>query len=59
VVVDLNDPAVEPVYDPVESMVYSASRHNIRATFIGGREMSLDAGDVLNECNSIAKKLLL
>jgi 5-methylthioadenosine/S-adenosylhomocysteine deaminase len=59
VVVNLSDPAVEPVYDPVESMVYSASRHNIRATFIGGIEMHYDAQDVLIECNNVAKKLLL
>src|SRR3989454_1240066 len=36
VVIDLTDPAVQPVYDPITAMVYSASRHNVRATFIGG-----------------------
>ena len=43
VVVDLNDPAVQPVYDPIQTMVYSASRHNVRATYIGGREVTVDA----------------
>src|SRR5207244_10010401 len=36
VVVDLNDPALQPVYDPINAMVYSASRLNIRATYLGG-----------------------
>ena len=45
VVVDLNDPAVQPVYDPIETMVYSASRRNVRATYIGGREITLMGKD--------------
>src|SRR5439155_22356484 len=49
VVVDLNDPAVQPVFDPIQSMVYSASRHNVRATYIGGREIQCDAGELLRE----------
>jgi 5-methylthioadenosine/S-adenosylhomocysteine deaminase len=57
VVVDLNDPAVQPVYDPVDAMVYSASRHNVRATYIGGREIKMDAGNVLAECAAIANRL--
>jgi len=57
VVVNLSEPAMQPVCDPIEAMVYSASRHNVRATFIGGREMSIDAAEVLIECNKIANKL--
>jgi len=57
VVVDLNDPAVQPVYDPIDAMVYSASRHNVRATYIGGREMVRDAGEVLREADRIATRL--
>jgi 5-methylthioadenosine/S-adenosylhomocysteine deaminase len=57
VVVDLNEPALQPVYDPIEAMVYSASRHNVRATYIGGREVKVDAGDVVRECKLIAKRL--
>jgi 5-methylthioadenosine/S-adenosylhomocysteine deaminase len=57
VVVDLNDPALQPVYDPIETMVYSASRHNVRATYIEGREVRVDPGDVVLECKMIAKRL--
>ena len=57
VVVDLNDPAVQPVYDPIEAMVYSASRSNVRATYIGGREVSVDAAQVLQDVKTAAKKL--
>jgi cytosine/adenosine deaminase-related metal-dependent hydrolase len=57
VVVDLNDPAVQPVYDPIDAIVYSASRHNVRATYIGGREAAMDAKDVLRECAAIANRV--
>ncbi len=57
VVVDLNDPAVQPVYDPISTMVYSASRHNVRATYIGGREAKPDPADLLKECGAIAERL--
>jgi 5-methylthioadenosine/S-adenosylhomocysteine deaminase len=57
-VVDLNDPALQPVYDPIEAMVYSASRHNVRATYIGGREVRVEADDVVRECKMIAKRLI-
>ena len=50
VVVDLNDPAVQPVYDPIQAMVYSACRNNVRATYIGGREVRVDARDLVREC---------
>src|SRR5262249_30797023 len=58
VVVDLNDPAVQPVYDPIEAMVYSASRQNVRSTYIGGREVKVDPGDIVRECKVIAKRLI-
>jgi cytosine/adenosine deaminase-related metal-dependent hydrolase len=57
VVVDLNDPAVQPVYDPISAMVYSASRHNVRATFIGGREVRIDAHDLIKQCAAAALNL--
>jgi 5-methylthioadenosine/S-adenosylhomocysteine deaminase len=57
VVVDLSDPALQPVYDPIEAMVYSASRRNVRATFIGGFEVRPDVAPILSECKSIAKRL--
>jgi 5-methylthioadenosine/S-adenosylhomocysteine deaminase len=58
VVVDLNDPAVQPVYDPISAMVYSGSRHNVRATYIAGREVSVDPAEIVLECAAIAKRLL-
>jgi aminodeoxyfutalosine deaminase len=57
VVVDLNDPALQPVFDPVEAMVYSASRANVRATYIGGRQVHVDPASVLDEFKNSAKKL--
>jgi 5-methylthioadenosine/S-adenosylhomocysteine deaminase len=57
VVVELNDPAVQPIYDPIEAMVYSASRHNIRATYIGGKEVKIDPSDLLGEVKRIAGRL--
>ena len=57
VVVDLNDPAVQPVYDPIKAMVYSASRHNVRATYIGGREVKVDSDQLVRECAAIARRL--
>ena len=58
VVVDLNDPAVQPVYDPIDAMVYSASRHNVRATYIGAREIKVDPTEIVRECAAAAKKLM-
>jgi 5-methylthioadenosine/S-adenosylhomocysteine deaminase len=57
VVVDLNDAALQPVYDPISAMVYSASRQNIRTTFIGGREITVDPDELIRECAAIAKRL--
>ena len=55
--VDLNDPAVQPVYDPIAAMVYSASRHNVRGTYLAGSEVKIDASAVLRDCIAIARKL--
>jgi aminodeoxyfutalosine deaminase len=57
VVVDLNDVAVQPVYDPIETMVYSASRKNIRATYLAGREVTIDPSEVINACKAVALRL--
>jgi hypothetical protein len=38
-------------------MVYSASRHNVRATFIGGRNAVVDAEGLVRECAAIAQRL--
>jgi 5-methylthioadenosine/S-adenosylhomocysteine deaminase len=57
VVVELNDPALQPVFDPVEAMVYSASRQNVRATYVGGRQLNIDPAPVLSEFKNAATKL--
>jgi len=57
VVVDLKDPAVQPVHNPIDAMVYSASRHNVRATYIGGCEVKPDPTDLLKEIARAAAKL--
>lgn len=56
-VVDLNDLALQPVYDPVEAMVYSASRSNVRTTYIGGVKTTPDVTSLLAEFRRIAEKL--
>ncbi len=57
VVVDLNDPGIQPVYDPIDAMVYAAARHNVRATYLAGREVKVDASDVIREAGAIAQRL--
>ena len=57
VVVDLNEPGMQPIYDPIQAMVYSASRHNVRTTYVGGREIKTDPADILREFESIPKRL--
>jgi cytosine/adenosine deaminase-related metal-dependent hydrolase len=57
-VIDLSSPATQPVYDPVESMVYSASRANVRRVFTAGREVALDDSEVLKEVRRVVQKLL-
>ncbi len=57
VVVDLNEPALRPVYDPVESMVYSASRKNVTATFLGGERVEMDPTDTIAQAQAIADRL--
>jgi 5-methylthioadenosine/S-adenosylhomocysteine deaminase len=57
VVVDLADPALQPIYDPVQSMVYSACRKNVRATYIGGKRVEADATPLLAEARAIARRL--
>ena len=56
-VIDLSSPATQPVYDPVESMVYSASRANVRRVFTAGREVALDDSEVLKEVRRVVQKL--
>jgi 5-methylthioadenosine/S-adenosylhomocysteine deaminase len=57
VVVDLSDIALQPVYDPISAMVYSASRQNVRATYIAGREIKPDSADLLRELSNLTNDL--
>jgi cytosine/adenosine deaminase-related metal-dependent hydrolase len=57
VVVDLNDPALHPIYDPIQTMVYSASRHNVKATYLGGQEVKTDPSQIIKEFESIPNRL--
>jgi 5-methylthioadenosine/S-adenosylhomocysteine deaminase len=55
-VVDLGTLATQPVFDPIETMVYSASRSNIRATHLGGRAATGDDSELLRKAADIAAK---
>jgi len=57
VVVDLGRCATQPVFDPVETMVYSASRGDVRSVFMGGREVSLDDSEILKEVRRVSQRL--
>jgi cytosine/adenosine deaminase-related metal-dependent hydrolase len=57
VVMDLNDPALHPIYDPIQTMVYSGSRHNVKATYLGGKEVRTDPAQIIKEFESIPKRL--
>jgi cytosine/adenosine deaminase-related metal-dependent hydrolase len=57
VIVDLRDPAVHPIYDPVQTMVYSACRKNVRATYLAGEAVHLDPGPLMEQADAIGHKL--
>jgi 5-methylthioadenosine/S-adenosylhomocysteine deaminase len=57
VVVDLNDPALHPIYDPVQTLVYSACRRNVRETYLAGKRVQLNPGSLLQDVEAIARKL--
>jgi 5-methylthioadenosine/S-adenosylhomocysteine deaminase len=59
VVVDLSDPALQPLYDPVQAMVYSACRKNITATYLAGRRVQIDAAPLVEQASAIARKLAI
>ena len=42
VMVDLTHPAMQPLYDPVRSLVYAASERAIRHVFVGGQQVVRD-----------------
>jgi 5-methylthioadenosine/S-adenosylhomocysteine deaminase len=57
VVVDLNDAALQPVYDPVETLVYSASRKNVKTTLLAGEPVTVDPTPLIREAQSVAERL--
>ena len=57
VVVDLNDAALQPVYDPVETLVYSASRKNVKMTLLAGEPVTVDPTPLIREAQSVAERL--
>jgi 5-methylthioadenosine/S-adenosylhomocysteine deaminase len=42
VMVDLAHPAMQPVYDPIRSMVYAAGERAVRHVFVGGQQVVRD-----------------
>jgi len=40
--IDFNNIAMQPVYDPVSHIIYSASRENIKNTWIAGKQLMKD-----------------
>jgi cytosine/adenosine deaminase-related metal-dependent hydrolase len=42
VMVDIAHPAMQPLYDPVRSMVYAAGERAVRHVFVGGRQVVRD-----------------
>jgi len=57
VVVDLTDPALHPIYDPVQALVYSACRKNVRDTYLAGTRVQVESGPLLEQAAAIARKL--
>jgi len=58
VVIDLSGVSTQPVYDPIETMVYSAARGDVKATFLAGREVDLDDSELLKQAAAIRERLL-
>jgi cytosine/adenosine deaminase-related metal-dependent hydrolase len=58
VVVDLDTPATRPVYDPVETLVFSASRANVRATYLAGVRVEIDSEELRKQAQALVPRLL-
>ena len=56
-IVNLGDEALQPVYDPVEAMVYSANRANVVATFLGGTRVQAENSALAETVQRIADGL--
>ena len=42
VMVDISHPAMQPLYDPIRSLIYAAGERAIRHVFVGGRQVVRD-----------------
>lgn len=58
VVVDLDTLSTRPVYDPVDTLVFSASRANIRATYLGGERVEIDSAPLLAQAQARVPRVL-
>ena len=64
IVLDLNNPRLQPVYDPISTVVYSASGGDVRDVIIDGRIImrdqnliTIDLEEVMWEIRRIAEKI--
>jgi 5-methylthioadenosine/S-adenosylhomocysteine deaminase len=57
VVVDLGEAATTPVYDPVDAMVFAASRRNVRQAFLSGEPVAPFPLRLLEDAQAIAERL--
>lgn len=56
-VVDLSKPSAQPVYDPVETMVYSASRTDVKRVFLAGNEVTFNDSEMLKQIAALGSRL--
>jgi len=56
-VVDLSQAATLPVYDPTETMVYSASRSDVKNVFVAGNEVTVNDSEILRQIAQLARRI--
>jgi len=56
-VVDLSKASMQPVYDPIETMVYSASRSDVKRVFLAGQEVTFDDSEMLKQIAALGRRL--
>lgn len=57
VVVNLDAAALTPTYDPVDALVFSASRGDIEAVFLDGRRVEIDSRGIREAARQLAARL--
>jgi 5-methylthioadenosine/S-adenosylhomocysteine deaminase len=65
IALNLNQPHLTPIYDPVSHIVYSARGSDVRFVWVDGRQVvkdglvvTVDETEVLNEVKRIGEKIL-